>query len=110
MKDIPGQLTFEDIVKADCMYDGYVVKTTRFIKVLGNRIKICKGDMCYVVCKGKYMVNLAFPNECGGTFGLPVTLQQFRTNFEKVGKKVYPKSNRIWNGTEWIQTPSLRHF
>jgi hypothetical protein len=103
-----GQMSIFDFLKVDDMYDGYKVIKTATINVMGNRIKINKNDICYLVvkCKDGY-VNVAFPDEYGGSLGLPVTEKQFSTLFEKLNRKVYPKSKEIWNGKSWIANPEL---
>ena len=107
MKNIPGQLLLEDILKVDHMYDGYMVKNTRTISVSGNRIKIHKGDICHVLCKSKNVISIAFPNKYGGSFGFSVTLEQFQDNFKAIGKKIYPVREEIWNGNAWVPNPSV---
>lgn len=106
-----GQMSIFEFLKIDEMYDGYKVIKTSTIDVMGNRIKINKNDICYLVvkCKDGY-VNMAFPNEYGGSLGLPIREEKFNTLFERLNRKIYPKCKDIWNGKNWVPNPNMCSF
>jgi hypothetical protein len=102
-----GQLSLFDYIKVSEMYDGYIVKVTKTIECQGCRQKLTEGEIYYLVTRHKRsgLVSIAFPNNYGGSFGFCVTKNQFQSCFESTGKKIYPKSNEIWDGTAWIKNP-----
>ena len=104
-----GQLSLFDFIKVSEMYDGYIVKVTKTIKCQGGRQKLTEGEICYLITRDKRseLVFIAFPDNYGGSFGFSVTKNQFKKCFESTGKKIYPKSNEIWDGTAWIKNPML---
>lgn len=104
-----GQLSMFDFIEGSDMYDGYIVKVTKSIECRGSRQKLTKGEICYLVTKVKEsgLVFIAFTNDYGGSFGFSLTEKQLRSCFESIGKKIYPKSNEIWDGAAWIKNPML---
>lgn len=106
-----GQISIFDILESleSDMHDGYIVKYTKTIEACGSRIKIEKDKVCYLVAKDKNagLINIAFPNDFGGSSGFCVTENQFNKLFAPVGKKIYSKSKEIWNGKAWVKNPAL---
>lgn len=95
------------------MFDGYIVKSTATIDIpCGCRKKLKKGSICYFVTRDKKseQVCVEFPDNYGGSLGFFVTDKQFDNFFESVGKKIYPKSNEIWDGTAWVKNPMLNEI
>lgn len=102
-----GQLNIYDFINISDMYDGYIVTATKTITCNGLRHELTEGDICYFVTRQKRsgLVSIAFPNNYGGSYGFSVTNSQFNNYFESTGKKIYPKSKEIWDGTSWIKNP-----
>ena len=103
-----GQISLFEFIKADEMYDGYRVKLSKVIlDTCGTRTKLIKDNICYFIARSGKIVNIAFPNEYGGSYGITVTERQFKDLFEKLNRKIYPASKEIWTGTRWIHNPRL---
>lgn len=89
------------------MYDGYEVMHTVNILAPNGKEKLKKGQLYYLVSSYSEEYTIALPNEYGGSYGFTVNEKQFKEHFRFINRKVYPKSEEVWNGKSWIKNPSM---
>ncbi len=101
------QISLFDTIREDRMYDGYEVKNTVTIRlpIVGCNVRLIKGQQCYMLTEYKGRVHIDFPNEFGGAYGFSVTKSQFKAHFKNLSRKIYPRTNEIWNGKSWVKNP-----
>lgn len=87
------------------MYDGFEVINTVNILTKCGRETLSKGKVAFINSYGDNHVNIAFPNEYGGTYGISISISQFEENFKSLNRKIYPKKKEIWDGEKWIKNP-----
>lgn len=87
------------------MYDGFEVINTVNILTKCGRETLIKGKVAFINSYGDNHVNIAFPNEYGGTYGISISINQFEENFKSLNRKIYPKKKEIWDGEKWVKNP-----